>query len=296
MTNITPKKISIYYSYPSLVNSSGGNIAQAVAVFSQYDLVVFGSGLELSTHSDHSNTISIITDSGMANTSVFGYIDATLSLSEIQDKIDLWAAMSVKGIFCDQFGYDYGITRSKQKDIILYIHNANLKGFVNAWNPDDVFSPSVNTTYNPSGLATSMSNQDWYLAESFAVNQGSYDDTDSDSNGIKDFQEKAIKMSSYATTYGSNMAAIATLGAATFVQNFADYSYFAAVLNSMTAWGFAEQYYSAASASLPYRTRMNFHGNKFTSAISTSGGKLEHQTNIGIHVDTNAHTVSVLLD
>jgi len=149
---------------------------------------------------------------------------------------------------------------------------------------------------NPTGLPTRLSNKDWYLAESFAVINGSYDDSDSDSNGIKDFQDKAAKMTAYKTTYGTSLAAIATLGTATFVQNFADYSYYSAVLNKFDAWGFGEEFYSASSAQLPFRTRDTFYGTKFTSAITTTGGILERHTNVGIHVDTNQHTVNILLD
>jgi len=82
----------------------------AVAVFSMYDLVVFGDGLESPTHPDNANTTSIINDPGMANTLVFGYINSTIDLDTIQTNIDLWQTMGVKGIFCDQFGYDFGNT------------------------------------------------------------------------------------------------------------------------------------------------------------------------------------------
>lgn len=299
MSNITPKKLAIYYSYPSLVNGSNGNLSAAVAVFSQYDLLVFGDGLQDPSHPDNANTISIINDAAMANTAVFGYINATLSLDQIQNKIDQWAIMGVKGIFCDQFGYDFGLDREKQREILWSIHNKScgvLNAFVNAWNPDDVFSPTVDATHNPNGLVTRMKNTDWYLAESFAVINGSYDDADTDNNGIKDFQDKAFKMTTYNTTFGTNMAGLATLGSATFTQNLADYSYYSAVLNGFNAWGIGEQDYSSSSTLLPYRDRATFYGTKFTSAITTAGGILEHQTNVGLHIDTNAHTVNILLN
>ncbi len=297
MTNITPKKLAIYYSYPSLVNGSGGVISSAVAVFSQYDLIVFGDGLQEPSHPDHSNTITIINDPLMANSKVFGYIDSTLPLDDIQDKIDQWENMGgIKGIFCDKFGFDFSVSRRRQREIIWSIHSKNLKAFVNAWNPDDVFSPTVDATYNPDGLATRLKNSDYYLAESFAVINGAYDDNDLDSNGVKDFQDKAVKMTSYKATYGTNMTAIATLGSATFSQNFVDYSYYAAVLNKMDAWGLGEEFYSAVSASLPFRTRTTFYGTHFTSAITTTGGILERRSNVGIHINTNDHTVNILLD
>ncbi|AYV84282.1 MAG: hypothetical protein Hyperionvirus21_16 [Hyperionvirus sp.] len=297
MSSINPKKLAIYYSYPSLINGAGGNISLAAAAFSVYHLVVFGDGLESPTHPDNANTIAIIADPSMTSTQVFGYIDSTQTLDVIQGKIDQWAVMGVKGIFLDKFGYDFGLTRESQREIVWSVHSrgSGLKAFVNAFNPDDVFSPAVVPINNPSGLVTRVGPNDWYLAESFAVINGVYDDNDLDSNGIKDFQDKAIKMTAYNATYSTNMAAVATLGAATFSQDLADYSYFSAVLNSFNAWGFGEQYYSAATALLPFRTRKTFYGQRFTNSISITGGVMQHQTNIGINIDTNAHTVNVLL-
>lgn len=296
--SITPKKLAIYYSYPGLVNGSNSVVSAAVAVFSQYDTVVFGQGLEVATHPDHANTVSIINDPAMANTTVFGYVDSTLPLNDIQEKIDLWYDMSVGGIFLDQFGYDFNVSRRKQREIIWCVHNKsnNFSAFVNAWNPDDVFSAAVDSTNNPNGLSTRLANKDWYLAESFAVVNGAFDDGDSDSDGVKNFQDKAVKMTAYKATYGTKMAAVATLGSETFSQNLADYSYYLAALNKFDSWGFGEQYFSASSASLPFRTRTPFIGTKFDSSIIINGGIIERQTNVGIHVDTVNHTVNTLLD
>lgn len=294
MSTITPQKLAIYYSYPSLINGSAGNIDAAVTEFKKYHIVVLGSGLE-TAHPDHDNTIAIIQNPNIGGTKFYGYIDSTLSLDDIQTKIDQWSAMGVKGIFLDKFGYDFGNTRISQRQAIWSVHAVNLKAMVNAWDPNDAFSPNVNAS-NPTGLATRLGPNDYYLAESFAVMNGPYDDADYDSNGIKDFQDKAVKLQGYRTTYGTKIAAVATLGSDTFSQELADYSYFAAVLNGFDAWAFGEEFYSASSANLPFRTRKPVFGTKFTNAITTTGGILEHQSNVGIHIDTNAHTVANLLD
>lgn len=298
MSSITPKKLAIYYGWPSVVNGAGGDVNTASATFGQYEQVVFGDGLQETSHPDHANTVAIINHVALANTDVYGYIDSAQSLDAIQTKIDLWAVMGVDGIFMDKFGYDFGISRERQREIVWSIHEkgTGLKAFVNAWNPDDAFSPAVHATYNPAGLATRLGSNDWYLAESFAVVNGAYDDADTDSNGIRDFQDKAVKAVSYRTTYGTKIATIATLGSATFAQNLADYSYFATVLNGLDSWGFGEEFFSASSAQLPFRTRIPFYGTHFTGPITTTGGVLEHQTNVGIHVDTNTHTVGILLN
>lgn len=298
MTNVIPKTLAIYYGYPSSVNATF-TVSGAAAVFSAYDLVVFGDGLEDPSHPDHTNTVNIIADPAMVNTEVYGYIDSTLDLSIIQNKIDQWYAMGVKGIFCDRFGYDFGVTREKQREIVWSVHQEgsnHLKAFVNAFNPDDAFSPSVNAIYNPDGLPTRLGNKDLYLAESFAVTNGAYDDNDFDANGIKDWQDKAAKLTTYHSTFGTKITAIATQGAATFDQNQADYSYFAAVLNKFYAWGWGEQYYSASSAQLPFITRKPVIGTKFDGAIVINSNVYERRTNVGIHIDTSAHTVDTLLN
>lgn len=298
MTTITPpKKLAFFYGWPSAVNSAGGNVATAAGVYKDYDQVVLGAGLEDPGHPDHANTVSIIAHPDMASTEVFGYIDATLSLNVIQGKIDQWHAMGVAGIFMDQFGYDFGVGRVKQREIVWCIHEkaAGLKAFVNAWNVDHAFSPAIDATHNPDGLETRLQAGDIYLAESFAIMNGAYDDADGDSNNIKDFQDKADKMVAYRTTYGTEMAAVTTNDASAFDQNKADYSYLLAVVNEFDSWGWGEENFSSVSASLPFRARASYDGTKFTGAVVKAGGVIERDTNVGISINTSTHTVSNLL-
>lgn len=297
MNNILPKKLAVFYGWPSGVNATF-SVNGAVNVFKEYDAVVFGTGLEQESHGDHANTVSIINDPLMNNTQVFGYIDSTLPLNTIQHSIDLWYSMGVDGIFLDQFGFDFGLTRVKQREIIWCIHekgNNSLKAFVNAWNVDDAFSPDINLTSNSEGLPTLLDSRDIYLAESFTIINSSYDDADSDSNGIKDWQDKAAKMIYYKTIYGTQMAAITTSDSSTFDQNKADYAYFASVLNGFDYWGYGEELFSSVSGQLPFRTRKTFYGTRFDSSVTINNGVYERRTNVGISIDTNSHTTNFLL-
>ena len=52
--------LSIYYGWPSLVNSAFGDVDAAAAEFAKFDAVVFGATLEEVTHLDHDNTAEII--------------------------------------------------------------------------------------------------------------------------------------------------------------------------------------------------------------------------------------------
>src|SRR3990172_11659390 len=104
---VVPKKLFIYYGWPIALNGLW-SVASVAAELSQYDLGVFGAGLEDSNHPDHQNTIDIIANSSMVNTEVYGYISTKDGLTANQPKIDNWDAMGVKGIFCDEYGFDFG--------------------------------------------------------------------------------------------------------------------------------------------------------------------------------------------
>ena len=301
--SIIPKKLAIFYGWPSTVNGSGGSVTSAVDTFKQYDLVVFGAGLEDPSHGNHTDTVSIINHADMTNTQVFGYIDAAINLDVIQDKIDLWAAMGVYGIFMDKFGYDFGVSRDKQRIIIWSIHHSNsgntvnkLKAFVNGWNPDDVFGNEVHELHNPLGKDTRLNSNDWYLAESFAIINGAYDDADLDANSTKDFQDKATKLVNYRNIKGTKIAAITTSDGSAFDANKAEYSYFASVINNFDAWGWGELFFAAGDGIMPFHDRPDIIGTSFTGAIINNNGILQRQTNVGVKINTNDHTVGYILE
>ena len=92
------------------------------------------------------------------------------------------------------------------------------------------------------------------------------------------------------------MACITTYDTSSFDQDKLDYAYFSCVLDGHQAFGWGEQYFSASSALMPYRTRPTFYGTKHTSSISQNGSIYERSTNVGFHINTSTHTVSILLD
>ncbi len=176
--SILPKKLAIYYGYPSLVNGSNGNIDAAVNFFSVYDVVVFGDALQFpqfnnepgqvpdyacnqNSHYDHDNTVEIINrlKTPPNQTMVYGYVTiggentarclsdiappVPLSQAEIEERINAWAAMGVAGIFLDEAEYGFGTSRERQNTVIDYVHNQGLSVFINGFNPDDVFDTQV---------------------------------------------------------------------------------------------------------------------------------------------------------
>ena len=94
------------------------SLTAAAADFGLYNYIVLGDTLEETSHPDHANTVTILADLP-STTTAFGYIDLgvttqDLPLTEVYARIDEWKATGAKGIFFDDFGYDYGTTRDRQ--------------------------------------------------------------------------------------------------------------------------------------------------------------------------------------
>ena len=281
---VPPKKLAVYYGWPIAVNGTW-SVASAISVFDDYDLVVFGAGLEDPAHDQYQSTKDII-DGTTAD--VYGYVDSTLSPTNFETAVDNWSVMggstkTIVGIFCDQFGFDFGLIRTKQNDEVDYIHGKSLIAFVNAWDPDDVFK-KVN---GPNGGDTHMTATDWYLAESYQVINGAY-------QNANDWEVKADKMKTFKDDGPgfSQIATITTNDASAYDQAKWDYSYYSCALYGFDAAGWGEQYFSASSASMPFRTRKSIQGTNVIGNISDASGVFERSTNIGIQVDVNNHTVS----
>lgn len=286
---LLPKKLCIYFGYPSLINGSNGNINLAVNTFKQYDQVVLGSGLIQTSHSDHVNTENIIKHPDMINVQVFGEISSTISLSDIKKRIDRWKTMGAKGIYANTFGYDFNVTRSKQNSILDYIHSNNLIAFVNAWDPNHVFSNASHLTYNPDCISTTINANDWYLATSYQIINGNYQE-------VNDWKNKSDKMIQYRTQFGTKMACVTTYDNTPFNQLKMDYAYFSTILYGFDSFGWGEFNFSAVSTLLPFRLRKEFYGTKHDGEIIVTGDDHERRVNIGIHLDSVNHTVSTLLD
>ena len=275
-----PKKLAVYYGWPSSVNATY-TVPGAIAVFDDYDLVIFGSGLEDPTHGDHQNTKDII-DGSTAD--IFGYVDATLSESAIETKVDQWAVMGgsnklIAGIFFDRFGFDFGLTRQKQNNIVDYVHGKGLPVFVNAWDPDDVFQ----------GANTKLTTGDYYLAESHYIINGEW-------QNVNDWETKSDKMAFYKSQYGTSMACVTTTTTVIgFDQNKWDNAYCAHAVYDFDASGWGEPNFSASDAQLPFRARYPIEGTIFTGNLVKNGSTFERQTNVGIHIDTINKTVNNIL-
>jgi len=245
-----PKQLCIYYGWPSLINGSRGNIARATAEFEKCDITVLGDEIEHATHGDHSAAESIINALRQTEKEVFGYVDLgvatqNLPISSIQAYADEWRAMGVSGIFLDDAGYDYGVTRARQNVIVDYIHDSGMKVFMNAWGVDDALSDTDESgQWNPSHMAMG----DIYLAEDWLVAGGKY-------QSLRDWAAKADKAQQYALTKGIRLAGVTTAATNKAVVKDLTTSkfkmgFYGAAMYNLSAWQWTDVGYSSGNDKL----------------------------------------------
>lgn len=174
------RSLLIFYAPPNIINGQFSD-AYASGVLSRYDDIVLGTGLQDPSSPYYASTTAIISSiyNFSPNSIVWGYIDCgvttgNFSLAALQTQIDQWIAIGAKGIFCDVIGYAYHVPRSRQNAIINYIHSKGVGAFLNVFNPDEVLSSAVDTTYNPAGTASSANSTDVLLLESWVFNSDAY--------------------------------------------------------------------------------------------------------------------------
>lgn len=299
-----PKKLLIYYGYPSLINGAAGNLVTASNTFRQYEYVVLGAGLEAPSHGDHANTGTIINNI-KSQVKVFGYVWLGRHLSnptpwtnaQIRQKIDLWKAMGVHGIFLDDYGYSEKVSRARQDSAVRYIHAQGLSAFANTGNADEVFGNTVNSTYNPTGMVTPLDNRDFYLWESYVVIVGRYYGMYMTFSEWEYWHVKSDQLRAYQNTIGFKTMSITTPNAGgTFDAAKWQFTWYAAWLQGHEATGWGEANYSATSPaanSAPFRARPSVvnPGTQYTSGVQNTGSQFFRLTNTGkIWADTTLKT------
>lgn len=275
LANGFPEKLAIYYGDPAAVNGSGGNTTQASGVFDDYDMVIFGEGIEQTTSPYHTTTQTIIQNIQAATRS-YGYVDlcvenpnsslyrcSNFTMAELQSRTDKWKAMGAQGIFLDQAGCDYVVDRARLNGIVDYIHNQGLSAFVNVWNQDDAFSPnSIPSPYtgyadcNPNHVSTHLGPNDYSLLESWAVILSDWSENWTvDPNMLMPRGDKALQ---YKNTYGTKFATVNTVGYSNppFEQAKFDYVWWTTLLYGFDAMGWGETWvFSSDTNALPFHSR-----------------------------------------
>jgi hypothetical protein len=241
---------------------------------------VFGDGLEHTSNSEQNKTQQIINQLKSKGIEIFGYVPigtngySKLSTPTIKQYIDEWNKMGVQGIFLDEFGFDYGVTRAKQNDLVDYVHNKRMHVIANAWVPRDAMDDKDQKGNNS---ASHLGIGDWYLMESFIVD-----------NGKIQFMSEWSSKADYALALGSKkgikIAAVSTIsnpGGHT-----SSFSYKLALMTS-TMYGFSafqwsDNNYSANDNVLTVASLPQNYGTKFMqTSVIHSGFELMRQTDTG---------------
>jgi hypothetical protein len=305
----TPARLAIYYGYPSLVNGAKGDVEKAAGVFSLYDVVVFGDGLEFPDHqssrvaqgdsAEHQKLVEIIVGMKRHNAGIriYGYVPLGeyqhLSDTDIQQRIGLWKQMGVAGIFLDEGSYDYGnVDRARQNNAVIYVHQQGLSAFMNGYFPDHIFGLENEPLYskgknkNPGHQPPALNANDLYLLESFQIREGNYDDP-------VQWQARIKKVLDYRKRYATQVFAITTVGNKPFDAQKLNYGWWSAWMNDLEGFGWGEPNFSASDNLLPdHRCVMNAADLKKTGAIGTDKTRFWRKAGGEVVVlDTNNHTV-----
>ncbi|MCR4443285.1 MAG: hypothetical protein QHH10_13415 [Peptococcaceae bacterium] len=163
----------VAFAYGDLENiNNKGDTAHSIKVLERFPYLVCAEPGRLSPAD------KIVSDALKEKAKIFGYVylddRSPVSLPKVKQEIDSIAAQGWYGVFIDQFGYDFGVTRDVQNEVVEYAHGKNLKCFVNAWSIDDAFGREVDPVHNPDGRPSSLGKDDWYLMESFMMNNGGF--------------------------------------------------------------------------------------------------------------------------
>lgn len=307
---LVPARLAIYYGYPGQVNGAAGDPMIAARVFEAYDVVVFGDGLEFADvdparrpkgagPEEHERTRTIIRrlQQGPRRTAVYGYVDLgnsqNLSLAELHRRIELWAAMGVQGIFFDEAGFDFGVTRARQNAVVQRVHALGLRAFMNAFEPDDLFATKVVALNplgggNPMGARPSLGPSDLFLLESFQVRLGVFAEADGSIARIG----RAL---AHRDRFGSRILAVTTTARPEHYRPEAfRYAWWSAVLWALDGFGWGEPSFSASTSELPWRMRAEEDsaiGRRFTSRAAKTANRYSRRTDAGtVMLDTVTHT------
>ncbi len=263
-----PDNLLIYYgwlnSFNSAVNSWNNElVAQDMA---KYNIIVLGDGIQTPTHGDYSNTQTIIARIKVLNprAKIFGYVTIYQSLANFQTKVDDWNTLQVHGIFLDEAGYDYGSVATNGRVAfntkVDYVHNKTYSNlcFANAWNFDNILGTAndasyPNTTWNPDLIASNLTQNDYCLLESFAVNTLSYGN---DYEVKSDWLYRGQKAAALRETYGTNLVASCVIedGHADTTA-LMDFAYISSMIFGLEGVGSSDHYYGASSAKTAFLTR-----------------------------------------
>lgn len=274
-------------------------------MFIRYDYIVFGDELELPDNVHYDSTAEVIQNvlRLKPETKIFGYVDlgvttVNLSMTEIKKRIDQWKDAGVNGIFLDDAGYDYKVSRARMNAAVNYTHEAGMPAFVNAWHPSEVMSRSVHKVYNPKGEKTSIGSRDYYLLEDF-LQPTDITNAKAPSAFTSSFRSKIDEALYYRKAVGVKLLSVSTIDYETFsahaVRKFFRMNEATAAVFSLDGYGIAPVDYSASERSedvvreFPYiHNYMDYYEQKLNYAAKFNNKDFSSRS-FRIHSETGLH-------
>lgn len=204
------KQLCIFYGWTTYVNDASGDMNKAIAEYKNCDVLVLGAGLQDVTHPEHQNTISIITALKQQKPTLqtYGYINIGISttntsIATLKQHILEWKSMGITGIFVDEAGYDFGVTRERQLEVMDFIHQNGLTVFANAWFMNDILSP---VDENGRQAALPLKKEDWILFENLFSHESTFypESFKRLSDAKQQIKEQGLHVAGVATTKQPN--------------------------------------------------------------------------------------------
>jgi hypothetical protein len=316
----TPSRLAIYYGYPSLVNGANGDVEKAASVFSAFDEVILGDGLEFPDQAsgryppgdpqEHQKVLRIIAAvrNRRRGTRFYGYVclgeipspkreKIFLTPSQLEERVRLWKQMGVAGVFLDEAGYDFtGVNRKRQNMAVRTIHALGLSAFMNAYFLDDLFSHEDNLPYaegtakNPEHLPPLLDRRDLFLLESFQVRNGNYE-------GVSEWQARLDQALKYRRRYGAHIfATTTTTEQEPFNAEKFNFAWWTALLYGLDGFGWGEPNFAALGNALPDH-RCTLESTMLptfepSSAVGSDGRRFwRRAANFWVVADTATHSV-----
>jgi hypothetical protein len=291
---IRPGSLLVYYGFPSAINATW-SVPAAAQEFGRYEHVLWGEGLDDTSHADHANAAAIAGHEATAQTRFYGYVDVGVStqnlpLSEIQARITRWYSMGMDGVHFDHFGYDFGTNRARQNAAVDTAHALGLAVVANAFRPEDAFGDIADPVYNPAGEAPRLGASDFYFYESHGVRLGQFEDEAS-------WKERSDALEVFRAPLGFQVLSITTNSTddpGAYDEAAFFYAWHAALLYGHAATGWGEYGYSAGGASnaqAPFRARPTLDpGIEFVSPVRHAGPYHYRNTDSGrLELDSARH-------
>ena len=301
------RKLLIFYGIPININAIN-DADYAAGYLAQYDDVVLGAGLQAPAHANYASTTSIITKTKTLNPNIiiWGYVDIGVnapgnnySLGTMQTQIDQWMTAGATGIFLDDAGYDFAVSRARQNSVIDYVHGKNVGAFINAWTIGDVFSSAVNATYNSGGVATHADSRDAYLLESWAINTVAYSGSYALFSDLKTRGDNArtYRSSLGVRMYASHVAPVTGTTTTDFA-NFLGIAECLAHIWRLNGFGVQSPNYSASGVDTnivkkPSPKVVSVPGGRLTAAYKVNGASTEVEASdigVTVHYESGQYT------